>query len=110
MYILVFFFNDTATTEIYTYGHTLSLHDALPIYVPLHRRRLARRDRARAWPLGAGRRGGARLHGQHDARARPAADPHPLRDHRRRRRAQRGAGERVGLLLRAPPEIGRAHV
>src|SRR3546814_2312266 len=28
-----FFFNDTATTEIYTYGHTLSLHDALPISV-----------------------------------------------------------------------------
>src|SRR3546814_7050306 len=27
-----FFFNDKATTEIYTYGHTLSLHDALPIY------------------------------------------------------------------------------
>src|SRR3546814_20830556 len=27
-----FFFNDTATTYIYTYGHTLSLHDALPIY------------------------------------------------------------------------------
>src|SRR3546814_14235862 len=26
-----FFSNDTATTEIYTYGHTLSLHDALPI-------------------------------------------------------------------------------
>src|SRR3546814_15058147 len=25
------FVNDTATTEIYTYGHTLSLHDALPI-------------------------------------------------------------------------------
>src|SRR3546814_3828853 len=25
------FFNDTATTEIYTYEHTLSLHDALPI-------------------------------------------------------------------------------
>src|SRR3546814_12815543 len=25
------FFNDTATTEIYTYVHTLSLHDALPI-------------------------------------------------------------------------------
>src|SRR3546814_12156484 len=31
-YFLFFFFNDTATTEIYTYGHTLSLHDALPIY------------------------------------------------------------------------------
>src|SRR5213075_987040 len=26
-----FFFNDTATTEIYTTRHTLSLHDALPI-------------------------------------------------------------------------------
>src|SRR5881227_4431451 len=25
-----FFFNDTATTEIYTTVHTLSLHDALP--------------------------------------------------------------------------------
>src|SRR3546814_1643501 len=30
--ICFFFFNDTATTEIYTYRHTLSLHDALPIY------------------------------------------------------------------------------
>src|SRR3546814_7843753 len=30
--ILCFVFNDTATTEIYTYGHTLSLHDARPIY------------------------------------------------------------------------------
>src|SRR3546814_15161079 len=28
-----FFFNVTATTEIYTYGHTLSLHDALPIWL-----------------------------------------------------------------------------
>src|SRR3546814_16449152 len=27
----VFFVNDTATNEIYTYVHTLSLHDALPI-------------------------------------------------------------------------------
>src|SRR3546814_17729833 len=27
----VLFFNETATTAIYTYGHTLSLHDALPI-------------------------------------------------------------------------------
>src|SRR3546814_6697232 len=35
MYVIlvVFFcFNDTATTEIYTYGHTLSLPDALPIF------------------------------------------------------------------------------
>src|SRR5881398_3527856 len=29
-----FFFNDTATTEIYTLSDTLSLHDALPIYAP----------------------------------------------------------------------------
>src|SRR3546814_14494907 len=28
------FFNETATTEIYTYLHTLSLHDALPISAP----------------------------------------------------------------------------
>src|SRR3712207_7649548 len=29
MFVLIFFFNDTATTEIYT----LSLHDALPIFL-----------------------------------------------------------------------------
>src|SRR3546814_15554869 len=28
------FFNDTATTEIYTYGHPFPLHDALPISSP----------------------------------------------------------------------------
>src|SRR3546814_17970292 len=34
IYVLFFFFfNDTATTEIYTYLHTLSLHDALPIFL-----------------------------------------------------------------------------
>src|SRR3989442_8806204 len=32
---IFFFFNDTATTEIYT----LSLHDALPIWRSFHRRR-----------------------------------------------------------------------
>src|SRR3546814_10791973 len=32
MYACLFvWFNATATTEIHTYGHTLSLHDALPI-------------------------------------------------------------------------------
>src|SRR5210317_74995 len=30
-YLFLFFFNDTATTEIYTLSYTLSLHDALPI-------------------------------------------------------------------------------
>src|SRR5213596_4413924 len=29
--VFFFFFNDTATTEIYTRPYTLSLHDALPI-------------------------------------------------------------------------------
>src|SRR5213596_1696284 len=31
IFICCFFFNDTATTEIYTRPYTLSLHDALPI-------------------------------------------------------------------------------
>src|SRR2546427_5815769 len=39
-----FFFNDTATTEIYT----LSLHDALPISAS------ASRNRSRSWPAEAG--------------------------------------------------------
>src|SRR3546814_11717892 len=30
-FAVLFFFNYMATTEIYTYVHTLSLHDALPI-------------------------------------------------------------------------------
>src|SRR5229473_7654343 len=33
-FLFFFFFNDTATTEIYT----LSLHDALPIITPVRRR------------------------------------------------------------------------
>src|SRR5213082_4199166 len=36
--ICVFFFNDTATTEIYTVSDTLSLHDALPIAARQHGR------------------------------------------------------------------------
>src|SRR3546814_11968986 len=31
----IFFYNDTATTDIYTYLHTLSLHDALPVSVTM---------------------------------------------------------------------------
>src|SRR3546814_10035106 len=44
----MFFFNDTATSEIYTYLHTLSLHDALPIW-------------RRAGPLSSGERGGTSI-------------------------------------------------
>src|SRR2546427_2187270 len=40
MYLYFFFFNDTATTEIYT----LSLHDALPICEAQRRRRRRHRD------------------------------------------------------------------
>src|SRR3546814_1090104 len=32
MFLFVFFFKYTAATEIYTYLHTLSHHDALPIF------------------------------------------------------------------------------
>src|SRR5260370_26145997 len=46
-----FFFNDTATTEIYT----LSLHDALPIYQLRSQRFGARGSPGRASPHGAGR-------------------------------------------------------
>src|SRR5439155_25066927 len=49
-----FFFNDTATTEIYT----LSLHDALPIWGPGARRsRRGRLGAADARPAAAGRCG-----------------------------------------------------
>src|SRR6187397_3611189 len=43
-----FFFNDTATTEIYTVYNTLSLHDALPISWP-------RWPRSPYWPAWATR-------------------------------------------------------
>src|SRR2546428_6195059 len=65
-----FFFNDTATTEIYT----LSLHDALPISVRPGRRRdrhLPGDGRAHPLRLGAGRghgrdRKSTRLNSSHD--------------------------------------------
>src|SRR3712207_9424478 len=57
IYIIFFFFNDTATTEIYT----LSLHDALPIFPDVRRPRL-RPARQRAAARGVpGRGAGSRL-------------------------------------------------
>src|SRR5260364_47922 len=58
----VFFFNDTATTEIYT----LSLHDALPIYCPARDGRQSEwRHRLRG-PFGAGAdRKSTRLNSSH---------------------------------------------
>src|SRR3546814_11435730 len=32
IFLCCFFFYDTPPTEVYTYGHTLSLHDALPSF------------------------------------------------------------------------------
>src|SRR3712207_7941921 len=68
---LFFFFNDTATTEIYS----LSLHDALPIYPERARAvavRAARVHRgapaARAGP-GVGRPPGQHAHGRRERRA-----------------------------------------
>src|SRR3546814_7473097 len=54
---VLFIFNDTVTTEIYTYLHTLSLHDALPIFYDYHATVLSTRggnrnldpERARSW-------------------------------------------------------------
>src|SRR2546423_177770 len=43
LYFFFFFFNDTATTEIYT----LSLHDALPIFIELAHHRRADRPQHR---------------------------------------------------------------
>src|SRR5215213_11988818 len=44
-----FFFNDTATTEIYTF----SLHDALPIwFAPATHSRTTRRSSSTGWPTG----------------------------------------------------------
>src|SRR6266566_2645889 len=54
--LFFFFFNDTATTEIYT----LSLHDALPIS-PGRRRRSRRAHDARAEAHGAGGAAGHRV-------------------------------------------------
>src|SRR3546814_16961934 len=63
---MFFLLNDTATTDIYTSLHTLSLHDALPIYRLSHRR---------------GQYSGAPVH---------AGRLRRLYDQRRRRRHRRG--------------------
>src|SRR3546814_15074201 len=56
MYSFVFF-KDTATTEIYTYGHTLSLHAALPISSRCGTGRYGCAVRGRRYSVLAGLRG-----------------------------------------------------
>src|SRR3546814_6969746 len=89
----MFFFNETATTEIYTYGHTLSLHDALPIstsFSPARRSRSSAVRPARILPSRTAMVAGTA------PPARTAASP------RRAVSRLRGAG--------MPWEIGRAPV
>src|SRR5258708_13647525 len=62
LYILFFFFNDTATTEIYT----LSLHDALPIS-----------GRGRPGDRGSRESRRARCRGPRGPPRRPAREPTP---------------------------------
>src|SRR2546430_13764147 len=94
MMIFFFFFNDTATTEIYT----LSLHDALPISRLRGRTAAARGPGGRAAAGGLPRRRGG---------ARPAADRAPLLAGRPPRRAgSRGHGRpvlRTRFEARSPP-------
>src|SRR3712207_8319800 len=68
---MLFFFNDTATTEIYT----LSLHDALPIWRPRMARHAPLPDRRRASPqcAGEGRPRPGRRGGQAGLRLAPRA-------------------------------------
>src|SRR5881296_3055777 len=49
-YIIFFFFNDPATTEIYTLLYTLSLHDALPIWLSNTSRVSVKRNTASGRP------------------------------------------------------------
>src|SRR3989442_2707676 len=86
MLCLLFFFNDTATTEIYT----LSLHDALPIYVDGQDADDGESDPARARPgqplteeeHGQGARH-RRCRARHDPRGGGARQPEPGEEKRR---------------------------
>src|SRR5258705_12257658 len=64
--VSLFFFNDTATTEIYT----LSLHDALPIY-GRHRQTYSVRGRSKT-----ARRGGGRGQRRRDRKSTPLNSSH----------------------------------
>src|SRR3546814_615322 len=120
MLVVLCCFNDTPTTEIYTYLHTLSLHDALPIsparlYLLAQARSLyAPRDRRRGLqggqdPAGDGRApvGAVGSLGQISREY----VRHPRRDseHRGRRparlRGRRMDGAQADELPRARPDL-----
>src|SRR3712207_8995302 len=85
---LFFFFNDTATTEIYT----LSLHDALPIYPAAGG--AGRQDRLAGGQAGGGRR---------DPVPQPAVQHRPAADRRRDHPADDAVGRAGALHPVAPP-------
>src|SRR5881398_2549809 len=96
-----FFFNDTATTEIYTLSDTLSLHDALPIC------------------RGAARHSAAALHAPHYAdhqRGPPLGEPRvrdraAVRAHQVRGRGLDGdaGGEEGGAHPHLPVRLAAVH-
>src|SRR3546814_2831184 len=98
--LLNFFFKDTATTEIYTDRHTLSLHDALPI-VPDQGLLRPRHPRIHLLRVRAAE---VRRSGVHAARPefRSApegeAAPHRVRDGRRDRREVHRSEEHTSEL------------
>src|SRR3546814_12353997 len=100
-----FFFNDTAATEIYTYGHTLSLHDALPIFLV---------GRCLADELAMLAHVPAVVGGVHDVGVVELAGLAQRRDHAGNEvidRLQHGEAAAVDLVDGGElPEIGRAHV
>src|SRR3546814_17292837 len=109
-FLFFFFFNDTAPPEIYTYGHTLSLPDPLPICPPRFGR--LRPGFSRTPPRRSGATGGPRG-GRADpegpralpgARDRPALEP--ARRQRPRRAAARGRRTRPSRAAgeRDPPQ------
>src|SRR5690349_24246815 len=75
MSLSIFFFNDTATTEIYT----LSLHDALPISMPHGRRTQRRCATCTACANGCGRWRRSRHEAGHPPDPQAAAAPLSVR-------------------------------
>src|SRR3546814_8655254 len=83
------FCNNTATTELDTYSHTLSLHDALPIYRARRARARAAGGQAARGPAGA--RGRARGSRRDDGGETGA-------DHHRRGRSEEQTSELQSLM------------
>src|SRR3546814_6133863 len=101
--VMFFFFNDTATTEIYTYLHTLSLPDALPISA--HAPRLAGGDFG---PIHDNNRHRRRTKGPAGDMAKSGVDY--VRNATRTKKFPLGLIFGAFALMGMAPELGRAHV